>query len=223
MIIKLSGQKTLISLLAVTLLLLLANIAALVYTVHFDPVNFVARLFDFNEERNIPTLYSCIILFSSSLLLLLITYLNKKKGDQYLPWLGLSLVFLFLTVDEMSSIHEYLNSFFDFSGLLYYGWVIPYSLLLIIFLFIYIPFIRKLPIRFIKLFLISGLIFVSGALGIEMLGGLQEQTIGAGDAIYMLFYTIEELFEMVGVAFFIYSLLLFLNSEFEDLNLVLEE
>ena len=92
-------------------------------------------------EANVPTLYSSVALLSSSMLLAFIALAHKRNGSSSLPWVGLALVFLFLSVDEIASIHEKLGGpvreLLGTSGLLYFAWFIPYGIALLVFVAIY--------------------------------------------------------------------------------------
>lgn len=92
----------------VILLLLSANILGIISKYYFghDNVYGLVKLFDFDTEKNIPTFYSTIALFFVSVLLLFITLAHKKLKSFYLHWLGLAIIFLFLSVDEFAEIHE---------------------------------------------------------------------------------------------------------------------
>jgi|TARA_B100002003_G_C14006927_1_gene485934 hypothetical protein len=70
----------------------------------------VASWFDLATEQSIPTFYSSAALLFCSLLLAIVTFAKKKNGEQYIYWLGLAIIFLFLSADESIGIHEQLNS-----------------------------------------------------------------------------------------------------------------
>ena len=147
MIIKLYPRKILNANIFLILFLLCANVLGIVTKQYFDNkyVYCLVTLFDFDYECNIPTLYSSIALIISSALLFLIALNCKKKKSSYIPWLGLSLIFLFLSIDEINSIHEKLTVPFremlGASGFLYFTWVIPYGLALAVFIIVYSKFL----------------------------------------------------------------------------------
>ncbi len=60
------------------------------------------------------------------------------------------------------------------------------------------------------LFLVAGLIYISGAIGFNALGGQEAEQNGYFSVLYTLLYTFEELFEMVGIALFIYALAVYI-------------
>ena len=77
------------------LFLLLANILGLISKYYFDhgTVYGLIALFDFNTEKNIPTLYSSIALIIASILLWSIALTHKNLKSSYIMWVGLSLIF----------------------------------------------------------------------------------------------------------------------------------
>ncbi len=177
---------------------------------------------DLDAEQSIPTFYSSAALLFCSLLLAIVTFAKKKNGEQYIYWLGLAIIFLFLSVDESLMVHEHLidkvRTTLNTSGFLYFAWVVPYSIALIIFLLIYVKFIFNLPSKIRILFIIAGLIYISGALGIELIGGRYSELYGY-NVTYFVITTIEELLEMTGVVIFIYALMSYIDSELKDLRL----
>lgn len=229
MIIEISPKKILFTLLFIITFLLFANLSGIVSRIYFDHdyVYGLVNLFDFNSEMNIPTFYSAMALFFTSNLLLLISNLQRKTQNPYILWIILSVIFLFLSVDEISSIHERLNfltrDLLGTSGFLYYAWVIPYAIVLCVFVILYLKFLLLLPRKIMMLFLLSGSIFVSGALGFEMVGAWQSQLHGSEGLLYSILYTCEEVLEMLGIAIFIYTLLEYILSRHKHLEITLIE
>lgn len=209
--------------------LLFANLVGITFK-HFighDYVYGLVPLFNFNTEKNIPTLYSSLTLMVSALMLLFIAESNRKLGVSYIPWLGMGIIFIFLSIDEFASLHENLNrpvrETVGASGVLYFAWIIPYIALLFLFLAFYARFLLRLPRKVMLLFLLSGGVFVSGAVGMEMIGGLLADKHGLGGVglAYSLVTTFEELLEMVGVAIFIYALLIYMTFQFGSVTVAL--
>ncbi|MGH7926613.1 MAG: hypothetical protein ACREQV_02305, partial [Candidatus Binatia bacterium] len=66
--------------------------------------------FHIRGENNIPAYFSSLLLAGASLLLWIISRIRQAAGGKYsYHWLILSIVFLFLSLDETASIHERLN------------------------------------------------------------------------------------------------------------------
>lgn len=183
------------------------------------------RLFTVNAEGMIPTMYSTVALLFCSTLLTIIALSKKKTSSKYfLHWLGLALIFLFLAMDEALEIHEQfagpVRSALDItSGLFYFAWVIPYGFALFVFLAAYLKFITELPARTRLLFVSAGGIYVTGAMGFELLGGHHSALHGQENLMYIVLSTSEELFEMGGIVVFVYALLSYMSSEFKDLRI----
>lgn len=227
MSIKLFPQEILKINLFLIFFLFLANILGIISKYYFDHdfIYGLIPLFDFNTEKNIPTLYSSMALIVASILLLSISLTHKKLKSSYIAWFGLSLIFLFLSIDEIASIHERFGQptkdAFKTSGFLFYAWVIPYGTALVSFIIAYSKFLFKLPKKTMILFLVSGSTFISGAIGFEMLGGRQDDLYGTNNILYCLYYTCEESLEMIGIAIFIYTLLSYSVNQFEHIKITI--
>ncbi len=174
-------------------------------------------LFDLDQETNIPSLYSAASLLFCSILLASISKAKKLAGkNNYRSWAGLSIVFVYLSLDEFISIHEKLilplRNAYHTRGLFYYPWVIAGGIFVLIFLLLFGRFIITLPKKTRRLFLIAGTIYVAGAIGTEMVGGYYADYYTTENMIYVLITTLEEVLEMVGVIVFIYALLSYIAS-----------
>ncbi|MBL3657625.1 hypothetical protein [Fulvivirga sediminis] len=206
--------RTLIT--CVILLLILSIVGNIVkYTTEYpDLEEHVIRLIDFDTEQNIPSYFSSLLLLSVSVLLIYIAR-SKKASSYYKQWFGLGLIFAFLAIDEAVSIHEILigpmRYFFNLDGMFYYAWVIPYGIIFLLIGIYYIKFLFSLPKSYTKKFIVSAAIFLLGALGMEMVGSSYVSSNGGKDLTYGLLCTVEETLEMVGMSYFIYTLLSYMS------------
>ena len=218
--------------LSVITILLIANLVSIGIQLNFQIyhdnyyVNSVVKLFDFNEERNIPTLYSSFALIIASILLFTITSIHRKNGSPYYYWLGLGFIFLFLSVDEIASIHERLilplRELLQTSGFLYFAWVIPYGIAFLIFSIAYSKFLFSLPNKTKLLFIVSGATFIAGAIGFELIGGKRVELYGEDNFIYCLIYTCEEFLEMLGIVIFNYALITYITEHIKGLKIAIK-
>lgn len=221
--IEINPKKTLLSFLAIITLLLIINLIGVISKYHFNYEYFLNPLFDFNTERNIPTLYSSLAIIICAVLLSSIALIHKKLNLSYIPWVGLAIIFLFLSIDETAQIHEKLtNPTRDAletptSGLLRNAWIIPYAIFVLVFFIAYLKFLINLPKKTMILFIISGGVFVLGALGFEAVAGLPE--LWGNRTVVNLIRTCEELLEMVGIALFIYTLLHYITNKFGKIRI----
>ena len=176
------------------------------------------RLFDLNQEANVPTWFSSIMLASCAVLLALIALAKRATGDQWLRhWSALSAIFLLMSLDEIASIHEMtirpLHNLFELGPVLTNAWVLIALPLLIVFLLLYARFLLNLPRRARWLFLLSGVIYISGVVGIEVLSGLMKYHYGTADLRFALMTTFEESLEMLGIMAFVYALTDYMGRE----------
>ena len=184
--------------------------------------------FSVDHENNIPTYFSTVLLLGAALLLGVITHVVRRT-QQAFPrhWLGLSCIFVYLSVDEFASLHERLREPVQYAfapdGIFYFGWVIPALGLVVLFGLAYIRFFWHLPPRWKRLFLMSGGLYVGGSLGMELVGGWYVEQHGVENMTYALIATVEEVMEMSGMAVFLYTLLSYLNAHVSRIELLLGE
>ena len=186
--------------------------------------NKLKQFFDLNKEYNLPTVFSFLLLLSSSLLVYIVSRLHKAKGslDAFL-WGLLSFIFFCLAFDEILMIHERVASIFGktidvTSSTRYFLWVIPYSIPLLYLAYRFFPFLFRLPYRHRRNFILAASLYVGGGYFIEILGGWHQAVYGNG-FIHSLIYTLEEGLEMMGLIFFIKSLFLYWKTEIGNANL----
>lgn len=186
----------------------------------------IVTLFNLDAEASVPTIYASFTLLLCSVLLAIIAKSKHHQGNYYRRhWTFLSIIFLYLAVDEGAKIHEIsidiTRKLLNTSGFFHYAWVIPAIFLFSIFSLIYFKFVLSLPSDIKFLFVLAALIFVGGALGIEMIGG-QFVTLQGKNAFYATIVTIEETLEMAGIAIFIYGLLEYIRQYVKPVKFSLE-
>jgi hypothetical protein len=201
-----------------TLLLLstIGQIARHIY--HHEDLGGYVRLFYVDEEGNVPTAYSGLVWLLCAGVAGMIAVTKQRLSDRFTrQWKWLAFIFLYLALDEIAAIHEMcvgpLRQSLHVGGLLYFTWVIPGALLLTVVAISYLKFLKHLPTKIRNLLLLAGALFVTGALGIEMIGGWYSELHGAqADLIYALTATVEEACEMLGVLTLFYALLSYMGS-----------
>lgn len=175
-------------------------------------------LFNLDAEGTAPAFFSSFNLGFASLLLMLIAQDRKYHGDTYWRhWYGLAAGFLFMCVDESISLHEKIvhlveSTLVSQSYVINYG-IAAFGLAVSLSLFIsYYKFLLYLPWRSKRNFVLSGVIFVSGAFITEAIGGyLYHHSNQINMGYYYITAVIEESLEMIGVVAFIKSLFLYIN------------
>jgi len=190
-------------------------------TVYFLPgtpsENYFVKVFSVDSERNIPTAYSVLALLFSSLLLGTIAHAKNLESCRYKHhWKILSFIFLYLSLDEAGELHEKLinplRSLLNATGFLYFTWVVPVGILVVIFLFSYTKFLFHLPVSTRKLFVAASALYIGGALWMELVGAYQASTAGEDNILYQIIVTVEESLEMLGIVVFIHALMSYIKT-----------
>ena len=183
----------------------------------FLNIGYDTGMFNLDVEKNIPSIYSALLLASSGFLLVLIAIRTKKLKKEFVThWIFLGIVFIFLAADEFFVIHEdWMNPIrenLNTSGLLYFAWIIPYIIFIIILFLAYLKFLKSLPRDIYLKFITSGSLYVFGGIVIESFGGkYMESHSWQKDNIYFMLITAEEMFEIIGVSLFLYTLLIYIQ------------
>lgn len=202
-------------------LLVVASVAAQIVRHHstHTEVRAVAQLFRVSVDRSIPAYASAAMLLASAGLLWLIARGAAQNGRSFVRhWGWLAVIFAYLSVDEAVSIHELsvkpMQRLLGGHGVgfLYYAWVVPGAVIVLGVGLVYLRFLLHLPVVVRNRVIAAGLLYVGGALGMEMVGSYYADTIGAGSIRYALAALIEETMEMLGVVVFIHALLLHLGG-----------
>ena len=137
-------------------------------------------------------------------------------------WLIISVIFIFIGVDESISIHEGftepLRNVLNTGSFFYYAWVIPYAAIVIVLILIYLPFFFKLPWDTKVCITISAILYVAGAIGMELIGGAWYELHGK-DSIFFILASLEEVLEMLGMIGFIYTFSSYIDRHIKNFNL----
>jgi hypothetical protein len=177
----------------------------------------IVHRLNFLDEGNIPTWFISILMFACALTTWGIYTLEKRRGGRFRAhWAALAVIFLLLSMEEVAAFHEMLNGplqeLLKAGGLLTFAWLVPGIGFCAVFLMAYWGFLRALDGRTRARFVVSGAIFLSGTVLLEMFAGARVSSYGYSDLVYALLSTFEELLEMLGVATFLYALLRYLGS-----------
>jgi hypothetical protein len=185
--------------------------------------------FALHVETTVPTWYSSSILLACSAVAALIARgesIRAHRGQH--RWLLVAGIFLFMSVDETAMIHE---SFDEVARYILGGevstpsWLRPagsgapslpwfaVGLPLIAFVVLWLsPWILRLPRRTLLLFVASGLMFVGGAVGVEMITWRFFSDLDPDGLTRAALITVEECLEMLGVLAALYTMLDYCRS-----------
>jgi len=185
-----------IVLLAIAISLLAIHVGLYSYNYQVSELEWLLlQLFDLDEENNLPTWFSSFLLLNNAFFLALMARSERAKDKLY--WRLMSVGFLLLSIDEVAGLHESFNSSIEMN------WAIPGAILVIIIAVAFIPFLLRLRRGLAGLFILSGVVFVSGAIIVELLSeDMDSDSLG-----YMLAVALEEGLEMLGAWLFLRTLL----------------
>jgi hypothetical protein len=188
----------------------------------------LAQFFYLDGERNLPTAFNTFLLLLAATLLTLITYFERRRSHPVMYWAVLALGFALMAVDEAWSFHERLTVPMRQAlgnhdlGIYYAAWVVPaFGLLLLLGLF-FLRFLIRLPRSTRLSFIVSGMVYIGGVVGLELIEGRYVETHGDRNITAGTISTIQETVEMVGVILFIRALLIYLAGNVGELRIRFE-
>ncbi len=183
----------------------------------FSDLGYLFMLFNFNQEFNVPTLFSVAQIWLGAGLALLCAYRSKKyaggKFATVLTWGFASFVLLVMGFDELLSIHENAGQVLQKIGLtgtnggnpiqeFGYAWTLvalPLALFLSIFFILSFWKIFSRSLGDLGWLVLAGVTFITGAVFVENLQVYLQMNhdLIKGPSVYLL---IEEILEMFGVS-----------------------
>lgn len=182
------NKRLLLTLLVIVLLLTLAHL----FSENLHPL--LHDRFDLDQEGNVPTWFSTILLYSIAGISYLILVNVQRTDDcrkETLFWGMLCAAFLFLSFDEAAQIHELLDD------LQLVKWVFVYAPFVILFLYFYFYFLycEKCERSFRNWLTVGILLYIGGGYLLEMLTYFLQPLPAYLGELEPLF---EEVSEMVG-------------------------
>lgn len=169
-----------------------------------------------DKENCLAPYYSSVLMIIAALLMTIMGQSSDNKRRQ-IQWYVLAFVFVLMSVDESASFHEVMISplrpLFSFSSYLHYAWIVPGSIFVLLFGLAYIPFVFAMKPQMRNRIILAGGLFVTGALGMEAVGGHFFSAGGPSNPYYIMSFLIEETLEIVGLTILATTLLKYLPQE----------
>lgn len=213
--VAISARALRVSICAASGLVVLAGLASNLGTFWIEnPSRLTVQLlkaFGLDNELNVPTWYAAFLLAWNGLFLWLLGAHARAAG---LPdgraWKVLGAVFLFLSLDEVATLHEHMGLFVA-EALGTPGraqaWVIVALPLVLLLAALYARALFRLPRWALWQIVAAGALYVGGAAGLEAVGwGAQLARPGWSESYLMLTW-VEEALEFAGQALFFWALL----------------
>lgn len=164
------------------------------------------RLVSTDDEGNLPTWFSAMLLACVALVSLGVSVVARaREGSLHRYWAGLAVIFGYLSLDEFTRLHEeliwQLDGLAQGGGYLAHPWVVVAAPLVVLFVLAYARFLLRLPRSIARLLVAAGVLYVGGALGLEIAGA----PIVGFNVGYILITSAEELLEMLGAGLCLYA------------------
>ncbi len=219
---SLSPAKVARALGTLALLIVFASTAGQIskYWLGHEELKGFVRLFDLDAEANVATWFSVLLMLISALILAVTAVIERREGALHASkWAVLSMGFLYLGYDEAFLVHEKLlgpmRQLLGGSnlGLLYFAWVVPGTAVVAALGVFFLQFLLHLPRSTRIRFIVASSVYLSGVIGMELLGGMWAEAHGMGNWEFSALVTVEESLEMAGVICFIRALLMYLADK----------
>lgn len=216
-VIKLPVAVVLKSSILLLLILFVGNAAALtlVHAFGIGDAWGLVTLFHFDREQNLPTLFSVQLILASSALAGTKAAAAAPATRDRTGWIAVSLILIFLAIDEFASIHERVDAalrYYIDGGLLpYAAWPIPYGLAVLLAASLLARWFLALPSRTAVLLTLAAIVYLSGAVGVELVAGdyiaqIDPDHLGVSDLKRDLYASVEETLELLGLLLLLWTL-----------------
>ncbi|XBH22180.1 hypothetical protein V5R04_02835 [Jonesiaceae bacterium BS-20] len=218
--IKIAPKRVLMFLIGAIVVLALLDLvmlSAAVASPESHSLRFIARIFNMDEEASLPTWFSQIVLLAAAITAFVIGHVRRSQSlKDVVHWYVISVLLLYMSIDEGSSIHEgasgILDGLFDFeSTWLTYSWVLAGLLAALVVVLAFFKFWLRLPPKTRWFLFAAAVIFMLGAVGFEAIGSYVLNNSAEG-AELRLIVVCEEVLELTGTSLVLYAGLDYLHS-----------
>jgi len=209
-------------LLAASVGLLIAHLVAKAWMpLHFHDQGATVRLIrfiDLDQEGALPSWCSASLWTLAALLAFGAAAQRQKSQRARNRWAALGVLYLFLSMDEMSAFHEMvgvaLRRVSLFVTVFHSAWLAYGMVFTVVVAAYFAPFALRLPRYVLGSIAVAATIYVSATAGLEWYGGMVRDGVLAYPFGLSEFHEIivEEFFEMVGVIVLIHGLLMYLRG-----------
>lgn len=184
----------------------------------------MGTVFSFGDQVNVPTWYSSSLMLLCALLLLLIAWERHHNGDRFARhWAFLSLLFAFLSLNEVVYLHRRLFVFFLYvlplPGKRYIGFLLLVGFTVGLFL-AYRKFLAHLPKRILGSFLVTGALYFTAVIidKFDKRDYWQYMAAFGTERSPGLLTTADEMLELIGVIILIHAVLSYMSLHIKELR-----
>ncbi|WP_137681751.1 hypothetical protein [Aurantiacibacter suaedae] len=176
----------------------------------------VLHRFSLVRDLSIPSWASSIVMLTCAIALSLTAWSESRTGSPFARgWWIISFAFFALSLDEIVMVHELSGIILqraapgveELGGIFHYSWVLIAIPVVAFFAAIMFRWFLVLGRRTQMQFLLSGAIFLSGAIGLEMAGAALDAATSENGMTYFMLTSIEESLELLGISLFLLAIL----------------
>ncbi|MEO6003362.1 MAG: hypothetical protein ABIZ04_26850 [Opitutus sp.] len=220
-----SRRPLMIGLVSISTLLVVARWAGLLLHSFssYSSLKGTIPLFELGDEANVPTYFSSFFLLIAAVSVAAVASAKSQLRDRNRSaWWGLAAVFFLLSLDETAHVHEWsanvVRPLVGSKGIFSYAWV---ACGLVFVLGCGVAFARllfSLPRAVLLQFVFAGVLYLGGALGLEIVEGYYDRLHGH-DFGYGVLVNTEETLEIAGTLLFVHAVLGYLMQTVEGFQL----
>lgn len=153
-----------------------------------------------SAEANVPTWFASSLLLACALVAGAIAIRLGEGARWRRHWWGIAIGMGWVSLDEVAGLHEHLGGHLETGGILYFDWVIWAVPIVGVLAALYWPFLRALRSPTRERLVVAAVIFVAGALVMELPLGWWTERAGTDGLGYALIDWVEETLELTGTA-----------------------
>ncbi len=171
---------------------------------HDDVVEALLPKLSLSFESNLPTWFSTLLLAACAVAA---GSIAARRPPWHRHWWFITALAGYMSLDEAAELHEHLGGHIAASGVLYYDWVIPAAAIVAVLVVAFIPFVRALEATTRRRLILAGVVYVGGALIMELPLGWWTEQHGTDGFGYAIIDWVEETLEMIGATLALTALL----------------
>lgn len=187
----------------------------------FNPLSEPSRIFNLDQEVNIPTWFNQFLYLYAAVLALIASFFGSRTALELVYWRAVSALCIFLSLNEVAGFHELLidplRGTYELTGIWYQSWTIVGITLIALAGIFFVRFFWELPRKVMSIMVLGALLHITGSIGFEMVGGNHLSLFGY-DNFYIATATAEEFLEMMGVTTFLFGIMVYIRSRVRVLD-----
>lgn len=178
----------------------------------------LVRVLDIGGEAAAATWFTIATMLAVVAVAVLIAVVERRASSPvWRWWIGVAIVFAYASIDEQLQLHEMLvqptrDLLNISSGPLWLAWVVPALVLVVVLSLVFSRFVAGLPARTRTGFVVAIGLWLSGAIGVEMIDAATIEWREAmspvrSHLVSAVITALEETAEMIGIALVLHTLL----------------